>query len=171
MLDGNFRMDDLGLHGGARIANLFENAFMVSIMQLEVHGLESMDSGTQLRIRTMIKNKQGLSGGLYIPNDAFHILVKEQVGLTEEPCLACARDVLGEMQKVQRDAIEAVKLLASFPKARASLIKQCNEVLTAQHAECTKYLKTHVRMNQLRISYEHPDFHKDRILFEVEQKR
>jgi hypothetical protein len=53
------------------------------------------------------------------------------------------------MQKVQRTATENVKLLASFPKARAALIKQCNEILQAQHSECVKYLKTHVRMNQV----------------------
>jgi hypothetical protein len=44
-------------------------------MGLEVQGLESMDSGTYTRIRTMIKNRQGLNGGLYVPNNAFHTLV------------------------------------------------------------------------------------------------
>jgi len=171
MLEGSIRLDDTQLHGGARIANLFEYNFQNSIMSLQVQGLESMDDSTTNRIRTMIKNRQGLSGGLYVPNDAFHTLVKEQVGLTEGPCLECARDVLSEMQKVQRNATEKVALLQSFPRARAALIKQCNEILQLQHTECVKYLKTHVRMNQLRISYEHPDFHKERILFEVEQKR
>jgi hypothetical protein len=171
MLEGSIRMDDTQLHGGARIANLFEFDFQDSIMNLKVQGLESMDHATTMRIRTMIKNRQGLSGGLYVPNDAFHTLVKEQVGLTEEPCLVCARDVLNEMQSVQRNATEGVKLLNTFPKARASIIQRCNEILQNQHLECVKYLKTHVRMNQLRISYEHPDFHKERILFEVEQSR
>lgn len=40
-----------------------------------MQGLESMDSGTYTRIRTMIKNRQGLNGGLYVPNNAFHTLV------------------------------------------------------------------------------------------------
>jgi hypothetical protein len=97
--------------------------------------------------------------------------VREQVGLTEAPCLECARDVLHEMRKVQRDATEAVKLLNAFPAAKAAISQKCNEILQEQHAECVKYLQTHVKMNQLRISYGHPDFHKDRILFEVEQKR
>jgi hypothetical protein len=44
-------------------------------MGLEVQGLESMDTGTYTRIRTMIKNRQGLGGGLYVPNNAFHTLV------------------------------------------------------------------------------------------------
>lgn len=46
-----------------------------AIMGLEVQGLESMDAGTYTRIRTMIKNRQGLNGGLYVPNNAFHTLV------------------------------------------------------------------------------------------------
>jgi len=171
MLEGSIQMDDTQLHGGARIANLFEFDFQDSIMNLQVKNLDSMDAATTMRIRTMIKNRQGLSGGLYVPNDAFHTLVKEQVGSTEEPCLVLARDVLNEMQSVQRNATEAVKKLSSFPKARAALIQRCNEILQNQHLECVKYLKTHVRMNQLRISYEHPDFHKERILFEVEQSR
>jgi hypothetical protein len=36
--------------------------------------------------------------------------------------------------------------------------------------ECVKQLKTFTRMNQLRISYKHPDFNKDEILFNVELK-
>lgn len=171
MLEGSIQMDDTQLHGGARIANLFEFDFQDSIMNLQVKNLDSLDNATTLRIRTMIKNRQGLGGGLYVPNDAFHTLVKEQVGSTEEPCLECARDVLNEMQSVQRNAIAAVKKLSIFPKAREALIQKCNEILQKQHVECVKYLKTHVRMNQLRISYEHPDFHKERILYEVEQSR
>jgi len=140
-------------------------------MGLKVQGLESMDRATTMRIRTMIKNRQGLSGGLYVPNDAFHTLVKEQVGLTEGPCLECARDVLNEMQAVQRSATSAVAMLETFPKAREALVATCNDILQTQHGECVKYLKTHVRMNQLRISYGHPDFHKEQILFDVEQQR
>lgn len=45
-------------------------------MGLEVQGLESMDANTYTRIRTMIKNRQGLGGGLYVPNNAFHTLVR-----------------------------------------------------------------------------------------------
>lgn len=93
------------------------------------------------------------------------------MGLTEAPCLECARDVLFEMRNVQRGATDAVKLLNAFPAAKAAISAQCSGILQAQHAECVKYLHTHVKMNQLRISYGHPDFHKDRILFEVEQKR
>jgi len=171
MLEGSIRLDDSQLHGGARIANLFEYDFQDAVMGLQVQGLESMDELTSMRIRTMIKNRQGLSGGLYVPNDAFHTLVKEQVGMTEEPCLVLARDVLAEMQAVQRSATDAVKLLNSFPQARAALTRTCNEILSSSHAEVVKYLRTHVKMNQLRISYGHPDFHKERILFEVEQRR
>ncbi len=61
-------------------------------MAPQVKGIDGMDVATTNRIRTMIKNRQGLGGGLYIPNDAFHTLVKEQVGLTEAPCLELARD-------------------------------------------------------------------------------
>ena len=108
---------------------------------------------------------------IYLHPHLPHIQVREQVGLTEAPCLECATDVLHEMRKVQRDATEAVKLLNAFPVAKAAISQKCNEILQEQHAECVKYLQTHVAMNQLRISYGHPDFHKDRILFEVEQKR
>ena len=51
-------------------------------MGLRVKNLESLDAQTTMRIRFMIKNRQGLGGGLYVPNDAFHTLVKEQVGRT-----------------------------------------------------------------------------------------
>ena len=63
---------------------LFRYNFQSSVMNLQVQGLESMDAVTTNRIRTMIKNRQGLSGGLYVPNDAFHTLVKEQVVIGDD---------------------------------------------------------------------------------------
>jgi hypothetical protein len=132
ILSGNVRMDDDQLYGGARITNLFENSFHDAVMALTVQGIESMDAAIVMRIRTMIMNRQGLNGGLYVPNEAFHTLVKEQVVLTEAPCLTCARDVLNEMQLVQRKATESVRLLASFPKARAALTDKCNEIFNVR---------------------------------------
>lgn len=170
LIRGDVEMGTAQLEGGARIKNLFDYKFQRQVMSLSPRDLSSMDHETLHKLRIMIKNKQGISGGLNTPNDAFHTLVRQQVEMTEGPSLNCAMDVLKEMQRMQQTAMERVKLFESFPKARAAMIQTTNDILNRQHALTVDHLKTLVRMNMRRISYEHPDFHPDEIIFQVQQK-
>jgi len=170
LINGAVDMPDEELEGGARIKNLFDVRFLRKIMSLTLKDLDSMDVQFQRKLRIMIKNKKGLRGGLNTPNDAFHALVSKQVEMTELPSVACAMDVLHEMQRIQKRAMDNVRLFESFPKARAALIQTSNEILTKKHERTVEYLRTLVKMNMRHISYEHPDFDKETILY-VAQSR
>ncbi len=69
------------LTGGAIIKTIFDDYFMPEVMGLQVQGLE--DATTYRKVRFLMKNTQGIDGGVYVPNGAFAALVEYQVIIFE----------------------------------------------------------------------------------------
>lgn len=65
----------------------------------------------------------------------------------------------------------SVGKLSNFPEARASINQKCNAILQKHHVKCLEHIETYVRMQQGRISYDHDEFDRDRIQFEIEIRR
>ena len=77
-----------------------------------------LDDADKQKIHVMIQNSRGLAGGFNVPDVVFVDLVKKQMGFTKLPCMACARDVLEEMQLMQRDALAQVTSATVAPPHR-----------------------------------------------------
>jgi GTPase SAR1 family protein len=155
------------LQGGARMKRLFELYYKQKIMEIGDANALQVDQ----QIRVSIYNRNGFTGGLYQPSTVFEDLVRGQVELLKDPSIELAEDILSEMRKIQEKACMSVGKLSNFPEARASINQKCNAILQKHHVKCLEHIETYVRMQQGRISYDHDEFDRDRIQFEIEIRR
>ena len=72
MMEG--RDDDADINqisGGAKILSLFDGTFVNELQNIDV--LESLSPS---QLRNIIRNSSGLSGGLFIPDEAFQVVIR-----------------------------------------------------------------------------------------------
>ena len=76
---------------------------------------------TDEHIRTAIDNAKGPRSALFIPEQAFEMLVRQQVSRLEEPCLKCCDHVFDELVKICE---QAEKELIQYPQLRTRVNEQ-----------------------------------------------
>ncbi len=83
------------LYGGARINYIFNELFSKCVDYISpTDGLTTND------IRTAIRNATGPKAALFVPQEAFELLVKGQISRLEEPSIQCVERVHEELQRI-----------------------------------------------------------------------
>ena len=80
------------LSGGAKINRIFNERFPYEMVKLEVDEKEMRKD-----IIYAIKNAHGIRNGLFTPDLAFEVMVKEQIVRLKEPSLKCVDLVIKEL--------------------------------------------------------------------------
>lgn len=93
------------LSGGARIYYIFNDVFGTALASIDAtHNLENQD------IRTAIRNSTGPRPSLFVPENAFDLLIKPQIKLLEPPSLRCVELVYEELVKICHNCSGPVSL-------------------------------------------------------------
>jgi len=107
-----------GRSGMAAIARLFDQVFAGSI-----EGIDALDGLDDTYIAQVIENSSALPRSLFVPEKAFHALVKEQIARLEEPGIQCVELVHGELRamaarclQLESNGAVAGKSMGRFPK-------------------------------------------------------
>lgn len=91
----SLKADKSVLTGGARIHYIISESFKTKLMELS-----PVDNLTDEDIRLTIYNSSGLKPSLFLPESAFEVLVKQQLGRLLDPCLEICQMVHDELRKI-----------------------------------------------------------------------
>jgi dynamin 1-like protein len=113
--------------GGARINYIFQNVF-----SKEINQLDPMDNLDEQKIRTAIINAKGLSPSIFVPEQAFETLIRQQILRLKQPAENCVYMIYEELRKISNKT--------SFPElTNYEVLRQCiMEVMENVLAKCLK---------------------------------
>jgi dynamin 1-like protein len=139
------------LSGGARINFIFHDMFTRHIMSLDpLEGLDDED------IRTAIRNATGPRTALFVPEIAFEIMVKQQIGKLDGPGLQCIEFVFDELQRLLISS--EVHEMRRFSKLRLAMLEVGQNMLKRQIEPMTQMLHNIINVEKAYINISHPDF-------------
>ena len=139
------------LSGGARIYYIFNSVFGNS--------LETIDPTTNLSvldIRTAIRNSTGPRPSLFVPEMAFDLLVKPQIGLLGAPSQRCVDLVYEELIKICHTC--GSNELSRFPRLQSKLIEAVSELLRERLGPASSYVESLIAIQRAYINTNHPNF-------------
>ena len=152
MIDGNFVQDcNKYFIGGSRINYIFQEIF-----KKDISNIDPFDELSDDDIRTAIKNSNGLRPSLFIPEAAFEVLVKQQIGRLGHPSLLCVKNVHEELKKIV-DHI-SIPEISRFNKLEAKFKSVMINVLDKLLEPANVMIKKLIEIERSYINTTHPDF-------------
>ena len=152
MIDGNFIKDCNRFYiGGARINYIYQEIF-----KKEIDGIDPFDQLSDDDIRTAIKNSNGLRPALFIPEQAFEVLVKQQISRLSYPSLYCVKKVHEELKKIV-DFIN-INEISRYNKLETKIKIVMNNVLDKLLEPTNQMIKNLIEIERSYINTTHPDF-------------
>ena len=139
------------LYGGARIAFIFHQVFVRSLMNIQ-----PFDGLSDEEIRTTITNANGTRSALFVPEQSFDVLVKRQISRLEQPGLQCVDLVFDELNRMalQCEPTEITR----FPNLREKLIEVVGGLLRQSVAPTQMMVSNLIQIELAYINTNHPDF-------------
>jgi len=155
VLDGRGKPDDktfvTELTGGARISYIFTEVFANSLLTVG-----PFDGLTDEEIRMTICNANGCSPALFVPEQAFDILVKRQASRLEQPGVQCVDLVYEELQRIAAQA-EPTEL-TRFPILRDRMVEVVMNLLKRCVNPTQMMVSNLVKIEMAYTNTSHPDF-------------
>eukprot|EP00941_MAST-03F_sp_MAST-3F-sp1_P005520 g5520.t1 len=142
--------DDV-LCGGAKLNHIFTNEFPARLEQVKV-----LEYITNDEINMTIKNTQGIRAGLFIPEETFEVLIRRAVVLLEEPAQECVMDCYLELNRIVDNI--TLPTMSRFEKLRERVIGVTKALIGSCLADTKELVRTLIKMEQVRINTDHPDF-------------
>jgi dynamin 1-like protein len=139
------------LSGGARIYFIFNQIFG--------HALDSIHPCANLAdddIRTAIRNSTGPRCSLFVPENAFDLLVRPQIKLLEAPSLRCVDLAYEELSKIGHTC--GSKEITRFPKFHVKLVEVISDLLQERLTPSSDYIESLISIECAYINTNHPDF-------------
>lgn len=152
MIEGSFVKDcNKYFIGGSRINYIYQEIFKKDISRIDPFDYLSDDD-----IRTAIKNSNGLKPSLFIPEQAFEVLVKQQISRLSYPSLFCVKQVHEELKKIV-DHI-SISEISRFNKLESRFKQVMVNVLDKLLEPTNKMIKNLIDIEKSYINTTHPDF-------------
>lgn len=154
-IDGKtFDMSTKELCGGARIYYIFHDVFGHAL-----DGITPTQNLTTQDIRTAIRNSTGPRPSLFVPEQAFELLIKPQIKLLEPPSLRCVELVYEELMKICHNCTSTE--LQRFPRLHAQVIEVVSELLRERLGPTSDYVQSLIAIQAAYINTNHPGFVQD----------
>lgn len=153
VLNGNLNLKVTDLYGGAKVKKIFTTDFK-DLIENKFSGLAS--SLIDAEIDIAIKNSSGLSGGLFIKDEAFTTLVQQQIMKFEQPALACVDQIYKELCLIV-SRLE-VRELERFVNLKNHILNLTNRLLLERSDLTKKIITDLVKVELSYINTSHPDF-------------
>lgn len=154
-VDGKtFEASTKELCGGARIYYVFTDVFGHALQ-----GINPTENLTTQDIRTAIRNSTGPRPSLFVPEQAFELLIKPQLKLLEPPSLRCVELVYEELMKICHNCTSME--LQRFPRLHAQIIEVVSDLLRERLGPTSDYVQSLIQIQAAYINTNHPAFVQD----------
>ena len=138
-------------------ANL--NKILTQIFKNEITSIDPFEKLTNEEISIVIKNTKGLKPSLFVPEDAFEVLIKQQIKRLEEPSLHCVKKIYSELLN-SLDLID-VKDIKQYKLFEAKIKEIMTEIITECLEPTNQMVKNLIEIELGFINSSHPDFLSD----------
>uniref|UniRef100_A0A0K0EMI2 Dynamin GTPase n=1 Tax=Strongyloides stercoralis TaxID=6248 RepID=A0A0K0EMI2_STRER len=157
VIDGTFKnIETNELCGGARISYVFHETFARAIQTID-----PLTDYTEEDVLTAMRNSRGIKTSLYIPEECFELLVKQQIKRLEEPCLNCVDIVHEELIRLlQNCGIEFQQEIYRFPVLGENINTILRELLKKRLEPTKKFIESLIAIEIAYINTKNPDFDK-----------
>ncbi|OWA51581.1 Dynamin-1 [Hypsibius exemplaris] len=147
---GNSEVNTIELSGGARINRIFHERFPYEMVKRVPDEKE-----LRRKIAYAIRNIHGVRLGLFTPDKAFELIVKEQIRMLQDPAVKCVDLVVAELSQILKKITER---LARYPRFRDEI----DRIVTTHIREREQSAKDHMKqMVDIELAYmntNHEDF-------------
>ncbi|CEF64895.1 Dynamin-1-like protein [Strongyloides ratti] len=157
VIDGRFKnIETSELCGGARISYVFHETFAKAIQSID----PSSDF-TEEDILTAMRNSRGIKTSLYIPEECFELLVKQQIKRLEEPSLNCVDIVHEELIRLlQNCGTDFQQEIYRFPVLGENINKILRDLLKKRLEPTKKFIENLIAIEIAYINTKNPEFEK-----------
>jgi hypothetical protein len=160
VIDGNLNMKasrtsiySKELVGGARIRFLMSDIFVKGIQDIDFTKTLSMD-----QLQKVIRNTSGISGGLFIPDKSFQVVIARGVRMLEEPCIKCVQDVATELNKILDNVASDLVVMGQYNELSQRVVDTAKSLLQVNLKNTLEFVKMLIEMELASINIDHPDF-------------
>ncbi|OMJ95121.1 hypothetical protein SteCoe_1664 [Stentor coeruleus] len=136
---------------GAKIKDILFKQFKETIESIEMFRHLSDDL-----IITAIKNTTGIRSSLFIPEQAFEMLMKKLITRLKEPSISCLYQVLNELKQLEQ--IIKVKEFEVYPNLATEIAQIVDDMLNRFGKPAQHMIENIIKIETTYINIEHPDF-------------
>nr|QWX94534.1 dynamin [Platynereis dumerilii] len=149
-IEGSGKVNVKELSGGARINRIFHERFPFELVKIEFD-----EKRLRREIHFAIKNKRGVRLGLFTPDEAFDVIVKDQIKRLETPTMKVVEMVINELLDVIRKS--------SHKMERYPLLQEhCDRLTCAYVRRCEQAVKDQlmlsINVHHTYMNTNHEDF-------------
>ncbi|RNA38746.1 dynamin isoform X6 [Brachionus plicatilis] len=138
------------LSGGAKINRIFNERFPFELVKIE-----SDEKELRQKIKIIIMNIRGVKGGLFTPDQAFELTVKDQIKLLMVPSIKCVDLVISELIRIVSKITEN---LNKYPRLREEIERIVSLHLKSREQVCKDNLSVYIDTQLSYINTHHEDF-------------
>jgi dynamin 1-like protein len=139
------------LIGGARISYIFHEIF-----NNVINNIDPFSYLTDQDIQTAIGNAKALHPGLYVPEGAFEVLIRQQIARLLEPSLDCVHEVYQELRRLILSVEHPA--LKTYPKLQCRICDTMEHVLDQCLTPCNDMVINLFEVENAYINTQHPEF-------------
>lgn len=139
------------LAGGAKIQKIFRVTLRQSIDDISV-----LTALSPVQVRNIISNTCGMSGGLFIPNEAFEIIIRRAIKQLYRPCETVVQLVHDELLNQAMSIVTPG--MQRYGPLREEIRQRAKEVIQDRMSATSELVRTLIDMEGALINTSHPDF-------------
>lgn len=139
------------LYGGSRINYIF-----VDVFGRYLESMSSVDGLTPEDLRMAITNASGAKVALFLPEQAFDQIVRQQLKRLEAPALECADCVFEELKSIANKI--DIPELRRFGRLKERISDVVHTLLSQSHKPTLNMITSILQMEQDYINTAHPEF-------------
>ncbi|KAH9395433.1 Dynamin-1-like protein [Tyrophagus putrescentiae] len=150
------------LESGARICFYLHQNFEKMLSKVELDEIMN-----EKEILITIRNIQGTSPGLFIPDTVFEQLVQNQIKLLLKPSIICVDTVHDEMQRIiEKCSEETKRSFNRFPNLHKKVCDVVEKLIDKQIEPTKFFVKTLINVEVGYINARHPDFNEAKLMID-----
>ncbi|VUZ50004.1 unnamed protein product, partial [Hymenolepis diminuta] len=138
------------LSGGAEINRIFHERFPLDLFEIQID-----EKALRREIAYAIRNVQGIRGGLFTPDQAFDVIVRDRIGRLLSPTLACVDRVVTKLSGIVHSCLEQ---MSSYPRLADEVERAINSRIRESEVKTKDQLRSLTDYQLAYMNTNHEDF-------------
>ncbi|EUB56583.1 Dynamin-3 [Echinococcus granulosus] len=138
------------LSGGAEINRIFHERFPLDLIEIQID-----EKALRREIAYAIRNVQGIRGGLFTPDQAFDVIVRERIGRLLAPSLSCVDRVVTKLSAIVHTCLGQMN---SYPLLADEVERTINQRIRESEVRTKDQLRALTDYQLAYVNTNHEDF-------------
>lgn len=138
------------LSGGAEINRIFHERFPLDLIEIQID-----EKALRREIAYAIRNVQGIRGGLFTPDQAFDVIVRDRIGRLLAPSLSCVDRVVTKLSAIVHTCLGQMN---SYPLLADEVERTINQRIRESEVKTKDQLRALTDYQLAYMNTNHEDF-------------